>query len=138
MQNCAYPIDLEIYRSRRLSCARPRADDLPSAATLRRLHRKFKVGHSKRIRGLFSSTIEIGLNQIRPGIGPSRAYRDTWPCAPLRRAASLAMSGEGIKRVSSTREDFRPLNLVGYVYSRSSLTGHHSSHRSNFNESHSP
>lgn len=46
--------------------------DLPSGATLRRLHRKFKVRHSKRIRGPFSSTIEIGLNQIRSEIGPRR------------------------------------------------------------------
>lgn len=101
MQNYAHPIDLEIHIG---VDSRARVDDLPSAATLRRLHRKFKVGYSKGIRGLFSSIIEIGLIQIRPGIGPGRAQR----YVPVCTAASLAMPGEEIKRVFSTREDFRP------------------------------
>ena len=88
-----------------------RADDLPFAATLRRLRRKFKVGHSKGIRGLFSSNIEIGLIQIRSGIGPSRAQRYVLDVHPRRIARD---AGRGNKTGFQHAKRFSPAWLITF------------------------
>ena len=122
------PIDLEIHRSR-LVCA-------PTTSLSRRRFadcvENLKSGTQRGFEDYFPLTLKLAWFRFDPESARA-GHRDT--CSMCTRVALLAMPGEGIKRVSSTRKDFRPL---GWLRSLSSLTGHHSSHRSNFTDSRLP